>query len=79
MALEKEHVPYTTISMERKTVEELFTGYCKYVASQIEERLRNESIHTYWIDLNDIISIEHVVLIAEFRYFSGIPTILDSG
>ena len=30
MALEKEHVPYTTISMERKTVEELFTGYCKY-------------------------------------------------
>ena len=52
------------------------TGYCKYIASQIEERLKNENIHTYWIDLNDIISIDHVVLIAEFNHNSKLRRIL---
>ena len=51
--------------IETKTTD--FTGLCKYIAYAIEERLTKNHICTcYWVDLNNIISVDHVVLIAEF-------------
>lgn len=44
------------------------TGFCKFIASQIELRLREEDISTYWLDLNELIGVDHVVLIAEYRF-----------
>lgn len=41
------------------------SGFCKYIASQIQERLRTIGINTYYIDLNDLVGIDHVILIAE--------------
>ena len=52
------------------------TGFCKYIASQIEDRLIKENIRTYWIDLNDITDIDHVVLITEYMWQSKITRVL---
>lgn len=52
------------------------SGFCKIIASQIEEKLKNANITTYWLDLNNIISIDHVILIAEYMTDTGIKRIL---
>lgn len=43
------------------------TGYCKYIATQIYERLRNEDFTIYWIELNKIVGVDHTVLIVEYK------------
>ena len=43
------------------------TGYCKYIATQIYDRLRQENITTYWIELNTVADIDHTILIAEYK------------
>lgn len=45
-----------------------FTGFCKYITNQIQCRLENENINTYLIDLNNIVGVDHVFLIAEYKY-----------
>lgn len=52
------------------------TGYCKYIASQIETSLNKVNIYTYWIDLNDLASIDHVILIAEYMTNNKVKRIL---
>ena len=42
-------------------------GFCKYIANQIEVRLKELGIKTYLVDLYDI-NIDHVFLICEYRY-----------
>lgn len=51
-------------------------GFCKYIASQIEEELRKENITVYWVWLNDIVGVDHVSLIAEYRSETGMRRIL---
>lgn len=48
------------------------TGFCKYIASIIEERLRNELINVTYLDLNEIIGVNHVILISEYKSEGGI-------
>lgn len=43
-------------------------GFCKYLASAIELRLRQNQIRTYLLDLNEIVFVDHVSLIAEYNY-----------
>lgn len=52
------------------------SGYCKYIASIIEERLKENNIRNYWIDLNELINIDHVILIAEYKYNDQIKRFL---
>ena len=42
-------------------------GYCKILASQIGNRLNEYGIHHYWIDLEDLVKVDHTVLIAEYK------------
>ena len=42
------------------------SGFCKYIANNIEVRLKELGIKTYNIDLNDI-GVDHVFLIGEYR------------
>ena len=42
------------------------SGFCKYIANNIEVRLKELGIKTYNIDLNDI-GVDHVFLICEYR------------
>lgn len=51
-------------------------GFCKYVASQIEEKLRNANITTYLIDLSSLMSIDHVFLIAEYKSENNLKRLL---
>ena len=51
-------------------------GFCKYLASQIKEKLEENGIKSYWIDLDDIASVDHVVLIAEYRAEDSIQRLL---
>ena len=43
-------------------------GFCKYLANQIEYRIRQEipGVHTYKIDLNDLVFVDHTILIIEY-------------
>lgn len=43
------------------------SGFCKYIANQIEVRLKELGVKTYLIDLYDI-NIDHVFLICEYRH-----------
>jgi len=43
------------------------SGFCKYIANQIEVRLKEIGVKTYLIDLYDI-NVDHVFLICEYRY-----------
>lgn len=45
-------------------------GYCKYLANQIEYRIKEEigGIHIYRIDLRDFNLIDHTILIAEYMF-----------
>lgn len=51
-------------------------GLCVYMALQIQNKLREKSITTYYIDLNELVHIDHVVLIAEYTYHGQIKRIL---
>lgn len=51
-------------------------GFCKYLASQIKKQLDDNGIKSYWIDLEDIVSVDHVVLIAEYRAQDSIQRLL---
>lgn len=53
-----------------------FSGFCKYIANQIKYRLENESVKTYLIDLNKLVGIDHVSLIAEYKYNGKLKRIL---
>jgi len=52
------------------------TGYCKYIATQISTRLKERNIKTYQIDLKDIVSIDHTILIAEYLENNNLKRIL---
>ena len=52
------------------------TGYCKYIATQISTRLKEKNIKTYQIDLKDIVSIDHTILIAEYKENDTLKRIL---
>lgn len=51
------------------------TGFCKYLANQIELDLKQIGIKTYYIDLNPM-NIDHVFLIAEFKFENKMKRIL---
>ena len=51
-------------------------GFCKYMASQIEEKLRNANITTYLIDLSSLVSVDHVFLIAEYKSENNLKRLL---
>lgn len=42
-------------------------GFCKILATNIRERLKDCGIKTYWIDLQELTGIDHVVLISEYK------------
>lgn len=44
------------------------TGYCKYLANQISSRLNDETITNYWIDLKELVDVDHTILIAEYMH-----------
>lgn len=67
VAEEKEKLSQTVDSLE---------GLCIYIASRVEERLREKGITTYKIDLNDIVGYNHISLIAEYKYDSQIKRYL---
>lgn len=51
-------------------------GFCIYIASQIEDKLKQENITTYYIDLNELLNVDHVFLIAEYMADEKIKRIL---
>lgn len=51
-------------------------GFCKYIASSIDERLRQLGIRTYYIDLNSI-GVDHVFLICEYRNQDMVRFLID--
>ena len=66
-----------TIEEKNKLLEKVsdLTGFCKYLASQINIRLKQNNIKTYLIDLNNI-EVDHVFLIAEYKFKNEIKRIL---
>ena len=70
----KKIVKEERINLNSKTND--LSGYCKYIASIIEERLKENNIKNYWIDLNELINIDHVILIAEYKYDDQIKRFL---
>jgi hypothetical protein len=52
------------------------SGFCKYIASKIEYKLTKERIRSYYIDLNDILGVDHVVLIAEYMFNNELNRLL---
>ncbi len=69
------------VNIERKKllnqVNEL-DGFCKFIANQIECDIKENisGVKTTLIDLNDISNIDHVFLIAEYRFNNEIKKIL---
>lgn len=69
------------VNIERKKllnqVDEL-DGFCKFIANQIECDIKENisGVKTTLIDLNDISNIDHVFLIAEYRFNNEIKKIL---
>lgn len=53
-------------------------GFCKYLANQIEYRIKEElsGIHVYKIDLNDFGLVDHTILIAEYMTNNKIKRLL---
>lgn len=41
--------------------------FCKILATNISERLKDYGIKTHWIDLQELTGIDHVVLISEYK------------
>lgn len=69
------------VNVERKKilsqVDEL-DGFCKFIANQIECDIKENiaGVKITLVDLNDIVSIDHVFLIAEYKFNSEIKKIL---
>lgn len=62
------------VKEEKQNLQEISSeldGFCKYLASQIQESLEQHQIKSYWIDLKDIVNIDHVVLIAQYKTENG--------
>ena len=57
-------------------VTSMMDGFCRFLASTIQMSLNNYQIKNYWLDLNELIGIDHVVLIAEYRTVEGIKRLL---
>ncbi len=55
-----------------------FDGFCKYLANQIEYRIVQDisGVHTYKIDLNDLVYVDHTILIAEYMTNSNMKRLL---
>lgn len=53
-------------------------GFCKYLASQIEYRIKKEvgGVHTYKIDLKELVNIEHTILVVEYMFNSNLVRLL---
>lgn len=52
------------------------SGLCKYIANNIEIDLNKIGVTTYYLDLNNIIDVDHVSLIAEYKNNNQINQIL---
>ncbi|HIR48872.1 MAG TPA: hypothetical protein IAB35_02735 [Candidatus Faecimonas gallistercoris] len=61
---------------EVKKVTPDLEGFCKFLASEIQEKLNQNGIRNYWIDFNELINVDHVVLIAEYRTTIGMQHLL---
>ncbi len=59
------------VKEEVNDVTSVMDGFCRFLASSIQFSLNNCQIKNYWIDLNELIGIDHVVLIAEYRTEEG--------
>lgn len=53
-----------------------FSGFCKYLAIQIMDSLRKHQIKCWILDLNDIVSIDHIALISEYKENDEVKKIL---
>lgn len=51
-------------------------GFCIYIANQIECELKEKRITTYYIDLNELVGVNHVALIAEYMSDNNLKRIL---
>lgn len=53
-------------------------GFCKYLANQIEYRLKKEvpGIHVYSIDFDELIGLNHTILIAEYKKNTNMKRLL---
>lgn len=66
---------------ERKKLSDstnMLDGFCKYLASQIEYRIKKEvdGIHTYKIDLKELVNVDHTILVAEYMVNSKLVRLL---
>lgn len=70
---------YNIVSEEKNKLNEQVsdvTGFCKYLANNIEFRLNELGIKTYNIDLNNI-GVDHVFLICEYRNNKMVRFLID--
>lgn len=53
-------------------------GFCKYLANQVEYRIGQEisGVHTYKIDLSELVFVDHTILIAEYMANSNMKRLL---
>lgn len=69
--IDKSQIVKTIVSEEKEKLSLMvddFSGFCKYITNQIQCRLEEQNINTYLIDLNHIVEVDHVFLIAEYKY-----------
>lgn len=57
-------------------VTSMMDGFCRFLANTIQTSLNNYQIKNYCLDLNELIGIDYVVLIAEYRTVDGIKRLL---
>ena len=53
-------------------------GFCKYIANQIEYEIKRcvQGVHVFYVDLNELVNIDHVVLIIEYMCNNEIKRLL---
>ena len=63
---------------EVNTMVDQLDGFCKYLANQIEYRIKKEipGVHTYKINLNDLVFVDHTILIVEYMTNSQMKRLL---
>lgn len=68
----------TVLEEKEKLLEEVdsLEGFCIYIATQIESRLKQLGIATYNLELNDMVGVDHTILIAEYKYKDQIYRVL---
>lgn len=52
------------------------SGFCKYIASQIQEVLNINNIKSDLIDLNELLGVDHVILVSEYKEKNQINRVL---